>query len=279
MTSDVERFAFLLRQKPICTQSPIKSALGSDRHRELRAEYKLALGVDLMDDRCPNSFNCLSASSGCIGRPFPIDDEVAEALGQINVTVEKGIFKGRQVYLAKAVVTCAGCPFAGKCEISCATQDSFLSRHTRPESNPPENTLVPYDKFEQGMYKALTPDDIEHCDYGDWADEQLPLDCLTGKQRQVIEMTLYEGLEQAEIADRLNIGIPRVSLHLSRAKAKLEEFGKARRAIREAKLIPNVVVEYYVYNKTQSKIAVEHGISQPRVTQILTSWYKSIHPK
>jgi hypothetical protein len=185
MTDDIRRFGFLLRQLPICTQSPLKLALGPDLHRELRAKYKLELGLDLLDDRCPNSFNCRNIDDECIGRPFPIDNEILKALGTLNVEVSKGIFKGKEVYLAQAIVTCAGCPFAGQCETSCATQDSFLNRNTKPESNPPESSLVPYEDFERGMYKALTPDDVEHCEYGDWKNQTLPLDCLTPKQRQV----------------------------------------------------------------------------------------------
>jgi len=179
MTDDVSRFRFLLRQKPICTQSPIKSALGPEKHRELRAKYKLELGIDLLEDRCPNSFNCRIEGSGCIGRPFPIDPEILQALKTINVTVTTGNYKGKNVYLAEAIVDCSTCPFRVGCENSCPTQDSFLRRSTKPESNPPENSLVPYEDFEKGIYKALEPDSHQHCEYGDWADEELPLDCLT----------------------------------------------------------------------------------------------------
>lgn len=275
MTVDVERFAFLLRQKPICTQSPLKQALGQDLHRDLRAKYKLELEIDLMEDRCPNSFNCISADSGCIGRPFPIDNDIHKALNSINVDVTKGVFKGREVYLAKATVTCSGCPFQGQCETSCATQDSFLNRSIKPESNPPESSLVPYEDLERGMYKALTPDDVQHCEYGDWVYDVLPLDCLTPKQRQVIEMTLYERLEQAQVAQRLNIRQQVVAKHKQAALTKLEEFGKARKVISNSILTPKRVLDYYINNMTQQQIATKEGTTRQAVDKFIRNWRES----
>lgn len=274
MTLDVERFAFLLRQRPICTQSPLKTSLGPDLHRELRAKYKLELGLDLLDDRCPNSFNCIASDSGCIGRPLPIDDSILHALNDINVQVTKGIFKGREVYLAQATVTCSGCPFQGQCETSCATQDSFLNRSIKPESNPPESSLVPYEDFERGMYKALTPDDVEHCGVGEWAEYELPLDCLTPKQRQVIEMTLYEGLEQAQIADRLKISQQAVAKHTKSAMDKLREFGKARKVISEVQLVPRIVRRYYIHNESQSKLSQDYETTQQNISKVISTWRK-----
>lgn len=271
MTEDINRFGFLLRQKPICTQSPIKQYLGSERHRELRAEYKLSLGIDLLEDRCPNSFNCLSKNEGCFGRPFPKDEEIYKALQTINVTVTTGNYKGKEVYLAEAVVECSNCPFKQGCETSCASQDSYLRRSVRPESNPPEYSLVPYDDFEKGMYTALTPEDVEHCEYGDWVEEKLPLDCLTVRQRQVIEMTL-EGLEQPVIADSLKISVPRVSQLKSSATKKMTEYGRARKVISE-KGAPRRVIDYYVNNLTQQEIADNEGVGRTSISKYIDRWY------
>ena len=279
MTGDIRRFAFLLKQLPACTQSPLKSILGSDLHRDLRAKHKLALGLDLLEDRCANSFNCKNIDNGCIGRPFPIDNEIRLALDQLNVEVTEGLFKGKSVYLAKVTVMCEGCPFSGKCETSCATQDSFLNRSTKTDSNPPEAALVPYEDFEKGMYKALTPDDVQHCDYGDWAEDELPLDCLTPKQRQVIEMTLYEGLEQGVIAQRLSISQPVVVKHKQSALAKLHRFGKARKAISRVKLAPVEVIDHYIHNLSHSDIATKLGKERSVVTKTINKWYDLTVPK
>jgi len=272
MTDDIRRFGFLLRQQPVCTQSPIKVALGPDRHRELRAKYKLELGIDLLEDRCAAAFNCLLIDSGCIGRPFPIDPEILEALKTLNVDISTGFHKGHEVYLAKATVTCAECPFNGQCITSCATQDSFINRRVKPESNPPESSLVPYEDLERGLYKALTPDDVEHCGYGEWANESLPLDCLSAKQSQVLEMTLYEGLEQAVIAERLNISQQVVAKHKSAALSRVEEFGKARKAIRSLSVVHPRILDYYVNNLTQQEIADKEGVKQQAVEQSITKW-------
>jgi predicted DNA-binding protein YlxM (UPF0122 family) len=271
MTDDIRRFGFLLRQLPVCTQSPVKVALGPDIHRELRAKYKLELGIDLLEDRCPNSFNCQMNDDDCIGRPFPIDNQILQALGTLNVEVSKGIFKGREVYLAQATVTCAGCPFSGHCETSCATQDSFLNRSTKPESNPPESSLVPYEDFERGMYKALTPEDVEHCGYGDWKNQTLPLDCLTPKQRQVIEMTYYQGLEQSVVAQEIHTTKQDVSQTIQLALNRLEEFGRARKALH--RLSPKPVVDYYAKNMTQIEISLKYSIDQGNLSKSISKWF------
>lgn len=277
MTQDINRFAFLLRQKPICTQSPIKQALGSERHRELRAHYKLELGIDLLDDRCDNTFNCKTLNQGCAGRPFPKDPEILKALQTLNVTVHDSTHKGREVYKAEAIVECNKCPFRVGCEASCATQDSYLRRNIKPESNPPENTLVPYDDFEKGMYKALSQAYVEHCSYGEWVEEDLPLDCLSHQQRRVMEMVI-EGLEQPVIAHKLGIGQQRVSTHKARAIARMTEFGRARKVIQE-KGAPQRVVDYYVNNLTQQEIATKEQVERSTIAKSLNSWLKLNLPK
>tara|TARA_R100001086_G_scaffold242322_1_gene169930 strand:+ start:2383 stop:3219 length:837 start_codon:yes stop_codon:yes gene_type:complete len=274
MTHDVKRFTFLIKQKPICTQSPIKTFLGDEKHRELRAKYKLELGLDLLDDRCPNAFNCKTVNSGCIGRPFPIDSEIKEALESINVSITTGNYKGKKVYLAEAIVDCTTCPFRVGCEASCPTQDSFLRRNTKPESNPPESSLVPYDDFEKGIYKALDANAMQHCAYGDWIEESLPLDCLTERQREVMDMYLKD-IEQPIIAARLGISQPVVSKHISASKSKLEEFGKARKAIKESISVPKIVVDYYVNNMNHQDISDKEGVSRSLITKSINNWYNS----
>jgi DNA-binding CsgD family transcriptional regulator len=273
MTEDIRRFGFLLRQQPVCSQSPVKLHLGLDRHRELRAKHKLELGIDLLDDRCANAFNCLMVDSGCIGRPFPLDDEILQALKTLNVDVTIGFYKGHEVYLAQATVTCSTCPFNGQCTTSCATQDSYLNRRVKPESNPPENSLVPYEDLERGMYKALTPDDVAHCEYGSWSNETLPLDCLSPKQRQVVEMTVYQGLDQVVIADKLNITQQVVAKHLKSALDRLSEFGRARKALRDSKVVPQRLVDYYINNMTQQDIADKEGVKQHTISESISKWY------
>lgn len=279
MTDDVKRFTFLLKQKPICTQSPIKTFLGTERHRELRSKYKLELGLDLLDDRCGNVFNCKTLDIGCIGRPFPLDNEIYKALQSINVDVTIGNYKGKEVYIAKAIVDCTTCPFRVGCETSCPAQDSYLRRTTKPESNPPENSLVPYDDFEKGIYKALEENAIQHCEYGDWIDESLPMDCLDSFNRKVMEMSLYNSLSQVEISSKLGITQQRVSKIIKSSTERLKEFGLARKAIRETRLIPKVVVEYYINNLTQQDISDKIGVTQQYVSRLIKEWYISNIPK
>ena len=275
MTDDVKRFTFLIGQKPICTQSPIKSILGSDRHRELRAKYKLELGIDLLDSKCGNVFNCKSLNSGCIGRPFPIDDEIYEALNTINVSVTTGNYKGKDVYLAKAIVDCATCPFKEGCDTSCPTQDSYLRRSVRPESNPPDKSLVPYEDFEKGIYKALDENAMQHCSYGSWIDESLPLDCLSDRQYEIMQMYLYNNLEYSEISDVLGITKQAVSKHIQRSKSRLEEFSKARKIISKSKSIPQRVIDYYVNNLSKKEISDKEGVDRSSVTKSINNWYNS----
>lgn len=279
MTDDVKRFTFLLKQKPICTQSPIKTFLGAERHRELRAKYKLELGLDILEDRCGNVFNCKSLDQGCIGRPFPLDGEIYQALQSINVDITTGNYKGKDVYLAKAIVDCTTCPFRVGCETSCPTQDSFLRRNTRPESNPPENSLVPYDDFEKGIYKALEANAMQHCEYGDWMDESLPLDCLDSFNREVMEMRLYDNLSQVEISSKLGISQQRVSKIIKSSTERLKEFGLARKAIKESKLVPRSALYYYINNLTQQEIADKMEVTQQYISKLIKEWYNSNVPK
>lgn len=50
----------------------------------------------------------------------------------------------------------------------------------------------------------------------------LPLDFLSPKQRDVIELLFYEGLSEAEVAKRLHISRRSVRVHKRRALAKLK---------------------------------------------------------
>lgn len=273
MTMDVERFAFLLLQLPACTQSPVKVALGPDLHRELRAKYKLELGLDLMDDKCGNIFNCILQGSGCIGRPMPLDDQIFKALKSSNCEVTTGNHKGREVYLAKSI-TCGDCPFKVGCASPCATQESYLKRSIKPDLSPREPMLVNFDDYEEGklglLAYTLSPEtETTEIDYS-WMNETLPMDCLTPKQRQVIEMIKFQDLTQVEVAGRLEITRPSVRVHLRRAEIRLKEFARARKILeikvdRRAKL-------YYTDNKSQKEIAKMEGVKQSSISKHLALW-------
>lgn len=274
MTLEARRFAFLLRQKPICTQPVLRSALGSDLHRELRAKYKLELGVDLMGDKCASSFNCIAQDSGCIGRPFPIDEQIEEALKSMNVEVERGIFKGREVLLAKATVDCSSCPFRDGCESPCATQESYLKRSVSPDFSPKTNMTVNFESFEQGLHGNLKRliDEIDEEDTDStWRSESLPLDCLTPNQRLVVEGVIYEGKTQIQLSHELGISQQAVSNHYDAAISRLSEFAKARQIIKEHGCTLRIA-RYYLHNLTQDEIAQIEGVSQQAITQTITKW-------
>lgn len=276
MTDDIRRFAFLLRQMPICTQSPIKTALGPDKHRELRAKYKLALGLDLLDDRCPNSFNCLISDSNCIGRPFPIDVEIKQALDSINVQVTKGIFKGREVYLADATL-CDSCPFRASCANPCATQESYLKRSTRTDLSPKGTMLVSFDDFEKGYFgealnisEALSSSDK----YDDgWRSEELPLDCLTEQQRLIVKGIVYEGKTQVQLGYELEIAQQLISDQYSASISKMSEFALARKYLKLHGGTARVRM-YYLNNMIEIDIALIEGVSQQAINKTLTEWRK-----
>ena len=275
MTQDVERFAFLIRQRPVCTQSPLVALLGSERHRELLAKYKLELGIDLLADRCPNSFNCISAQAGCIGRPFPLDVEIAQALSKLNIAVKKGVFKGREVYLGVAIVDCSTCPFVVGCASACATQEAYLKKATRPDLSPKGPQLVSIEKYEQGAYGVVLDLTIEnHIEEPDrsWVDETLPLDCLSDKQREVVELSIYEGLDQIVIADKLGLKQHTVSNCLSSALLRLSEFGRVRKVIQGLPSVPMEVTEYYLNNLSQEDIASKYNRKQGNVSNTISTW-------
>lgn len=274
MTIEANLFEFLIKQMPICTQSPVKEVLGRELHRELRAKYKLELGIDLLSDRCDAVFNCKILDSGCIGRPFPKDPQIKDALDTLNVEVSEGSHRGREVYLAKGIVQCSECPYKQSCEVSCPTQESYIRRRVKPDYSPSESMLVPYEDFERGKYKALTSEDVEVCEIGDWIKEELPLDCLSERQREVMEMILYEKLEQKVIAKRLGISRPTVTNHKASALRRLEEFGKARKVISEHGA-PSRVRDYYLNNMTHGEIADKYDVERSTITKFLSRWYKN----
>jgi len=275
MTMDVERFAFLLSQLPACTQSPVKVALGPDLHRELRAKYKLELGLDLMDDKCSNIFNCILQGSGCIGRPMPLDDQIFKALKSSNCEVTTGNHKGREVYLAKSI-TCGDCPFKVGCASPCATQESYLKRSIKADLSPREPMLVNFDDYEEGklglLAYTLSPEtDTTEIDYS-WMSESLPMDCLSPNQRQVIEMIKFKDLTQVETAGRLGISQSAVSQSLDLAEARLREFALARRAIKSLKNVSRRIKLYYNKNLTEQEIADKIKVDQSNVSRALKKW-------
>lgn len=275
MTEDIRRFHFLLKQQPFCSQSPIKVALGPDLHRELRAKYKLELGVDLLEDRCPNTFNCQLVNDGCVGRPFPNDSNILSALEGLNVEIFEGQFRGLDVVYAKAT-TCSICPFKESCTDPCVTEESYLNRSVRPDLSPKGPMLVNYEDFERGMFgdslSVILRDDLEDYDVDDsWRTEQLPLDCLTPNQRQVIEMIDIQGLEQVKVASELGISQSAVSQMYQSALTRLTEFGKARRVIKDKGATLRVKM-YYIDNLTEQQIADKIGIAQKNVNRALNKW-------
>lgn len=275
MTDDARRFAFLLRQKPICTQPVLRSILGSQLHKELRAKYKLELGIDLMDDRCANSFNCISQDSGCIGRPFPIDPHIEEALKTFNVQISRGIFKGREVLLAIAGTDCSVCPFREGCESPCATQESYLKRSVKPDLSPKSYMTVNFEDNEyrafQSLAQAVSSEDTEYDD--SWRLESLPLDCLTSNQHRIVEGLIYEGKTQVEVAHELGISQQAVSQQYELSIGKLKEFSEARKVIRE-KGCTLRVSRYYVDNMSQVDIAKLEGVSITAVNNTISRWRK-----
>lgn len=276
MTLDVERFTFLLRQRPVCTQSPVKSSLGPDLHRDLRAKYKLELGLDLLDDRCPNSFNCIAYDSGCIGRPLPIDDSILQALNDINAVVTKGIFKGREVYLAQAQL-CSGCPFSAACDNPCATQEAYLKRSTGPSMSPDYSMTVNFEEYEAGVYGDVEWANPHVQSDGlldlDWMNETLPLDCLTETQQSVINKVMLEGKTYVQVGYELGVSKQAVEQSHSLAMARLEEFGKARKYIKLHGASDRIKM-YYLNNMIESDIAKIEGVSQQAVNKTVTQWRK-----
>jgi hypothetical protein len=272
MTDDVERFAFLLRQKPVCTHSPVKTILGKELHRELRAKYKLELGVDLLADRCPNSFNCIATGAGCIGRPFPIDEGIFNALSKLNVVVTKGIFKTREVYLAKSIVTCSECPFFKGCESACVTQESYLKKATKTDMSPTGLQLVSLEDYEHKVYGThLFVEEWEGESDRSWIKAELPLDCLTERQRIIVEGILCEGKSQIRLAYELGLDQSTISRNYELGLANIYKFGKARKFIAH-NVVDKEVRMYYIDNKSQSTIAEETGSNQQRVSRIITKW-------
>lgn len=228
-----------------------------------------------MDDKCGNIFNCILEGSGCIGRPMPLDDQIFKALQSSNCEITTGNHKGREVYLVKST-TCVDCPFKVGCASPCATQESYLKRSIRADLSPREPMLVSFDDYEEGKLGLLAytlPPETEETeiDYS-WMNESLPMDCLTPKQRQVIEMIKFQDLTQVEVAGRLGISQPVVSEQLKLAEARLREFALARRAIKSLKNVPRRVKLFYIKNLTEQEIADKIGMSQSGVNQFLSKW-------
>lgn len=274
MTDDVNMYEFLLGQKPVCTQTPIKNTLGRELHRKLRAKYKAELGIDLLADRCDNTFNCKNANSGCIGRPFPKDPDILRALQSINVTITEDTYKGRDVYMAVAQVDCSDCPLRTSCENTCVTQDSYMKRSTQPDLSPSGYMLLPYDDFEKGKFGPVFGDCHEE-EYverdNSWVEESLPLDCLSPQQLEIIEKVVHKGIDQSVVAGELGIDRGLVSRQYDRAVARLEEFGRARKAIRDHGA-PERVKMYYNQLMTQQEIADKEGVSREAVKNMLIRW-------
>ena len=280
MTPEANLFEFLMSQRPICTNFPVKKELGAD-YDELRLKYKSEYGFDMLSPKCDNSFNCLTLDEGCVGRPFPIDDDILAALNKINVTVTKGYHKGKEVYLAKPLLECSNCPFKDSCEDPCPTVRSYFERSVTPKRDAMSKDLVDFDTWEQGGYKIprLTDEDVQHCEIGDWIEERLPWDCLSDENREILDLHLNRGLTQKEIAFNTNRSQQYISKSINSSLDRLTKFGRARKAIKESISVPRSVLEYYVNNLTQQEIADKMGKSQQAVAKSLNNWYVNNVPK
>lgn len=278
MADEVSKFTFLIQQKPVCTQSPIKGFLGRERHRELRAKYKAELGIDLMDDRCDAVFTCRVAGIGCIGRPFPRDLEIKQALDSLNVVVSEGQHKGVDVYFAKALVDCSECPLKDNCDTPCASQESYVRRALKPDLSPKDHMLVSYDDYEAGKFGPVidyTPreSDIEP-DFS-WQYEKLPLDCLSHQQREIVGRIIYKGQDQVRVSCEMNLDKSLVNRQYQASLDRMSEFGKARNLIEEHGASTRVKM-YYIDCKTQQEIAEVEGVSKQSVNKSLSTW-KELH--
>ena len=154
-----------------------------------------------------------------------------ELLQSINVEVVEGTHKGQDVYLAKTNVDCSNCPFNSLCEDPCPTVQSYFERRMKPKQDAMSKGLVDFDaweKFGRVEYDRLVEADSisEPAEVGDWIDEKLPWDCLSDRQRQCLQMKLYRGMTNREIAfdisSQENINISHVSIgkHVSSAIGK-----------------------------------------------------------
>lgn len=274
MNNDIEIFEFLLKQKPICSQFPLKSELGED-YEYLRLKYKSEYGFDMLDNRCSNTANCKITNKGCIGRPFPKDDLIKEGLKDLNVEVTVGTHRGKEVYMAKAIVDCHNCPLQLNCENTCLTQHSYIERRVRPDREPRTSNLIPYDEWERdGMKDMLDPEELYYDNSSTWANEEIPWDCLTKKQYQCLDLSLNRGYTYKEISFALNIGSSSVQSHIERAKCKLKEWGLARKALKQE--FNKYANEYYNHNKTQKTIAEEYNVRADTVNKSINHWkYKN----
>jgi DNA-binding transcriptional regulator LsrR (DeoR family) len=86
-------------------------------------------------------------------------------------------------------------------------------------------------------------------------------------------MTVYQGLDQVVIADKLNITQQVVAKHLKSALDRLSEFGRARKALRDSKVVPQRLVDYYINNMTQQDIADKEGVKQHTISESISKWY------
>lgn len=274
MTDSLKMYEFLLGQKPICTQTPIKYIIGREKYRELRAQYKAELDIDLLADRCDNTFNCKAVNTGCIGRPFPKDTLIYQALKQINVDISEGTHKGKDVYFAKATVDCADCPFKADCENPCVTQDSYIRRSMKPDLSPQGDMLVSYDDYEAGLLgPALiqaTEDNSVPTDMS-WVDKTLPLDCLTNQQLRIVEGITNDGKTNLEMAKEIGCYPSLISRQYDNAVTKMADFGKARLAIKEHGA-PERVKLYYIYNFTHREIADKESCGRSSITMSINKW-------
>lgn len=272
MTDSVKIYEFLLGQRPICSQFPFKQEMG-DNYAKLRLKYKHEYGFDIMAGKCSNVFNCVGMDLGCIGRPIPKDDNIKSYFENINVEITESTHKGKDVYLVKSIVACSGCPFKASCENTCPTQQNYIERSIKPTQDAMQQDLMDYDHWESTgrQLRMLTYDDIEESEIGDWANESLPWDCLSSRQRECLHLSMYGGMTQGDIAYKLGISREAVSKHTILATSKLREWGLARKMI-ESYGAPLRVIRYYIHNMKHQEIADLEGTSRTSVTMSINKW-------
>lgn len=267
---------YLIKQQPICTTSPLRGRIKPEEYYKLRAKCIKDYGQNLLDDGCANAFNCITTGE-CIGRPLPDYPEVRSALKHLDMT--EGEYKGKPVIYLKVHVKCDTCPFRSNCtEVCGALNDHFNRRDPLKEPIYDSNTdslsdvTANYlDKLSYDMYCSPTesPNIVQGVR---WTTEDMAWDALSDQQRTALEYRFMDGLEQAEIAERMGLNQKTVHEYLESGLARMRKFTQARLAIKAEPKTHWVIKAYFVHNKTQAQIAKKAKKSQQWVNKVMTQW-------
>lgn len=271
---------FLLKQQPICTTSPLRSKLQPNVFYKLKAKAIKEYGFDMLGDQCLRLRGCFS-ESGCIGRPFPDYPEIRAALGHLNLSTDT--YRGKTVLVVKAHVKCATCPFKAQCTETCGTINNYIERFNKPQDEPFESNMVPLDWVGTSHLEALSFESFKQTD-GDkqekdtitsWTSDDLAWDCLSGQQRQAVEMRYYDGMEQDEIAQKMNIAQQTVHDHIESGIKRLRKFTQARLAIKSDSSTPWWIKAYFIDGKNEEEIAKKLGKHRSSVNREISKWILS----